>query len=420
MKFEYVASAISGHMGLNSLRFNDLRDRDSDFKSFMEEYFKSLSFHDEHKFSVLFNAFTEKTIGKTTFEQFFSVLNNLYSDSGGLQIITRKLPINDDLKEKIFDIQSKYSNIGMSFDNIPVSIEGETSIRNLTNRYFQPSMLDECARQTATDLKKQIRYMIDHGKQCRPMMIIQGNDFASYQRWVDIHGEILNDEELSYIKGISIGGAALGIGFLEEFKKLFYFLNLQFPDALHTKHIHLLGVGALYKYIPLITFKDRFDGYHISYDSSTHACTLTMGDYYVGQSKKRPNRFKDKMFYEILSYINNDLKSFNQSISEDDLYKTVWYPKGRPDVDDHKFFYTIMGYFGTQVKTFISDLERMKTNKKYFETFATKNKCLLQVKTLQNINDIKQFDEWCHQYGYSLDSNPVRLKTHATTVEEFF
>jgi len=48
-------------------------------------------------------------------------LYNIHADSGGLQAITLGKKIDSNLKTQVYNIQSQYADIGMSFDEIPIT-----------------------------------------------------------------------------------------------------------------------------------------------------------------------------------------------------------------------------------------------------------------------------------------------------------
>ena len=70
-----------------------------------------------HKFSMLYNGHTESSFGER-----FKPYNpyQVHADSGGLQMITLGLDITDELKDKVYENQAKYADVGMCFDEIPV------------------------------------------------------------------------------------------------------------------------------------------------------------------------------------------------------------------------------------------------------------------------------------------------------------
>lgn len=64
----------------------------------INEIFSKLNNINNHKFSLLFNAYTEKGFGEI-FKNYRSSVYKIHSDSGGLQIITQGKESNDSVKE---------------------------------------------------------------------------------------------------------------------------------------------------------------------------------------------------------------------------------------------------------------------------------------------------------------------------------
>jgi hypothetical protein len=79
--------------------------------------------------SVLYNAYTEKQ-----HLEYLKTYKNLgaryiYSDSGGLQIVTAGKEINDEIKQQIYETQA-YADYAMCFDVISLGSVSKTRTRN--------------------------------------------------------------------------------------------------------------------------------------------------------------------------------------------------------------------------------------------------------------------------------------------------
>jgi hypothetical protein len=251
-------------------------------------WLKLLDGANSHRFSVLFNAFTEKNLGAPILETIKPFVFDVHSDSGGLQIISRGMKISPEIKRNIYEIQAKFSDVAMSFDEIPVyTLVNKSVLKDAGNKVFDRSRLEICAKETAKNITEQIQYFLDEKTSTRPLAIIQGNDLETAMIWSDVLFKEIPKSMHEVIKGIAIGSPALGVGELEEVKKNFWFT--QIPFDIKEKHLHLLGVGAMKRFVPTLVFvksgifKDTF----LSYDSTTHTSMNIYGRYYYG---KKPGR----------------------------------------------------------------------------------------------------------------------------------
>ena len=89
-----------------------------------------------HKFSMLYNGHTESSFGER-FLAYKDHVHEIHADSGGLQIVTQGMTITDELKDKVYENQAKWADVGMCFDEIPVVLTGDRSDRNdVKQRFF--------------------------------------------------------------------------------------------------------------------------------------------------------------------------------------------------------------------------------------------------------------------------------------------
>ena len=167
MRYDYVASGLSftrvGRVGLKEETFD-----------FINNYVEKIQ-SDQHKFSMLFNAYKEKSLGERLYSRYKKSCKNIYSDSGGLQMITLGENITQEKKRMVYDVQAKNSTIAFQFDEIPVVVEGEKSEKlDVQNRFFDESFLEEKARHSGRNLKEQIDYFREIGSETKPFLILQG------------------------------------------------------------------------------------------------------------------------------------------------------------------------------------------------------------------------------------------------------
>lgn len=278
---EYVAS------GIPSSTFN--ASYSLPYIDYMRYLLAIANKNPEHRFSFLFNAHMERSVGERMYEFYKDDLMNIYSDSGGLQIITQGLEISEEMKNKVYITQGSYSNCAMSFDEIPVVELQKTSLRmDHNSRFFDSNNYKEKARLSGINLNNQINKFKEMGSKCKPLMILQGNDYETFVKWTDILYNEVSDDNKSLIGGIAMGSPAIGFGVLEDIQKIFYYTEIskKYPEL--PKHLHILGVGSVSRLIPLISFMKNglLKDTHISYDSST-----------ISQAIIRGHVFLDKMTY---------------------------------------------------------------------------------------------------------------------------
>ena len=149
--FEYVASGTS---------YFKLMYAESVLPQNMDWFnrtFGALNNTNNHKVSLLYNAFVEKRIGEVMGEHYAPNVHHIHADSGGLQMITLGKTITTELKEDVYASQAKNSTIAMCFDVIPVRTldSGRSERLDLSNRRFDRSDLERCARVTGRNLRRE-------------------------------------------------------------------------------------------------------------------------------------------------------------------------------------------------------------------------------------------------------------------------
>jgi len=303
---------------------------DKQVSALIGQWVKRLDQVNGHRFSVLFNAFTEKKMGEPIQETIKPFIYDVHSDSGGLQMISRGMSVTPETKKQIYATQAKYSDVAMSFDEIPVyTLVQKSELKDAGNKVFDRSRLESCAKATAKNITEQIQWFLESKSKTKPLAIIQGNCLETAMIWSDILFKEIPKNLHEAIGGIAIGSPALGVGELEEVKKAFWFT--QIPFDIERKHLHMLGVGAMKRFVPTLVFiksglfKDTF----VSYDSTTHTSMNIYGRYYYG---KKPNRL-----YQI---------SYNRTYTKDydEMYEdiTELLPELKQWCADGKEFHALM------------------------------------------------------------------------------
>lgn len=416
--FEYVASGLNhSRINKNSLKHAFKADPNSPVINIINELISSIQ-KDNHKVSFLFNAYTEKSLG----DVFTSIIRpdtiyNRYADSGGLQMVTLGHVSNEAMKEKVYKIQADYGTVGMCFDEIPVTTIGKGSVTDMSNRRFDPTMVDAKAKETGANLKRQIEVFngIPNNK-CKPMLIIQGNCYDSYNRWLDISLKEVGHNNWKYIKGISSASSSFGSGVLEYFQQLFYMTHLDLPNDFTVDHFHLLGVGSLSRLLPLMPLLKNGkikDSTTISYDSTTHTSGISLGSYYMNKRLMDFTKYKDLDFYNIFDDINKNLAELGfNSIDEEHLFHrlsqpNLWDDKMGVNVHVYEEFFTIFAYLVSSIHNFISDVDCLRYDNAYYEDFAISKGLLLPLNSFQDCRDFKDFSEWENVYRKVLKSKKI-------------
>ena len=142
---------------------------------------------EDYQFGFLYNAYTERSLGKIFSAKYADVVCDIHADSGGLQMVTLNRQITPELKRNIYQHQAKHSSIAMSFDEIPVTSAGNSStVTDFSNRQFSSHLVEEKATLTGKNLVDQLLLFAETKTKSKPLLIAQGNCRETYCRWVDI------------------------------------------------------------------------------------------------------------------------------------------------------------------------------------------------------------------------------------------
>ena len=418
---EYVASGTSHTRILASAVFET-----PEVQKVINDYFKDLNGRNNHYFSLLFNAFTEKSFGPRFQEFYRDSLYTVHADSGGLQIVTQGRTITPELKDQVYRTQSKYSDIAMCFDEIPINIMGDRSDRNdVFNRFFDKDNLEHYARETGKNIKRQIDIFLEEKTTAKPMIIAQGNCYETYMAWVEYLLKEIPPSYLQHIGGIAMGAAALGTGTLEDIERAAYATKL--PFQMEEPYIHILGVGAIKRLLPYIALAKS--GYYppnlrLSYDSTTHTCGVSMGLYFLDGGLSI-NRTFDDTYITIYNDVNEkydlaskgiDLKLFFELLNNNSSYYT---DKVNIDKDKMLMYYAVQtGFICSSIANFTYKINNCLKSKQHLIDVADDNKVFLEINSLLNINNLDDFLRWKNVFGNSTKSKRIR-DDKPTTLEAF-
>jgi len=432
MKFEYVAS------GLSFLRVRFKESQMGDTAKRLNGMWSLLRGQHNHEFSFLYNAFIEKEFGEFFRDVYRGKgVNQIYADSGGLQMITLGKTITPQLKQEVYTNQGNYSDCAMSFDEIPVSLKSERSSRSDTSsKYFDRSKFEWCARESGKNIRDQIETFLKMGSKARPFFIAQGNDLDSYVRWTELALEEIPKELHEFIGGVALGAVALGTGTLEDCKRAFYYTQL--PLSKTTHHFHLLGVGSVSRLLPVIAMQhhDMYQNTLVSYDSTTHTSGVQMGRYYGPDFKWiTPGRLfrDDENNYKTENggqgtkdyrFINSDVRKYVKDyIVDDDFFMEAMNIPVRAYQKLHNGNFlppleAFSAYFVGSTMNFMRHVETVSND-------FSKARELVDVLTFEATSDMRSvksrqdFEHWLRHTSSNLDSTPIKDGQPKSLPEEF-
>ena len=384
--------------------------------------FGALNDTNNHKVSLLYNAFAEKRIGEYMGEYYTPHVHHIHADSGGLQMITLGKTITTELKEEVYASQAKNSTIAMCFDVIPVRTldSGRSERLDLSNRRFDRTDLERCARETGRNLRRQIDFFQENGSDTRPMLIAQGNDYDSYMKWVEYIVDELTPDHVRKIGGIAMGAAALGKGSLEDIKRAFYYAHL--PIELESRHLHLLGVGSVYRMLPQIIMMQNgvYQDVQMSYDSTTHTSGVTQGRYYMNDTTFTFTRAFDDSYRIVLEDIKRNYPFYELNV--DQFYECLnvssrTYEAKHGSINNS--LQTYVAYVSSCIKNFIEQVDRISQSRDNVMKFA-KGLDRNAFDALYSVHTPEDFAHWLRHVGPYMDTQPVLEYTEQSSLEELF
>lgn len=416
--YEYVASAVSYLKIFNIPLLNNL-----EVLKEVKDIFRSIN-TENHKFSFLYNAYDEDKYGQYINQYYRDDLYNVHADSGGLQVITRGLIIDDNLKNKVYESQGKYSDIAMSFDEIPLITNGISVIGDTSARRFDMENLKNYIKLSSKNLVEQIEYFDKMGVRTKPMMIVHGNCYDSFMKWFDLSLKMIPSDYHDKIAGIALSGASHGSGLKEEIERSF--VMGQMTDF--KKYFHLLGVGSVRRLLPYIVFNNN--GYypkdvHLSYDSTTHTKSVTTGtyrdnNYNLIKLKTHYNNNYKNLYHDLENigiHLSCEYKDHYQIMNSDSSY---FMDKRTGVVNNLKmkdYYLAKIGIFKLSVMRFMKTVDSLKS-RSTIEAFAHKIKSYKEIKTLYDVNDLSSFENW-KQQNASIKNRGVKVNL-TQNLEEFF
>lgn len=420
-KYEYVMSGMNYAMSKRGIFTDEYNEK-------CREWMRSLnSAVPNHSFSVLYNGLQEKSLGKHLFN-IFDREAKYYVDSGGLQMVTLGLEATDATREEIYKTQGEFGDFAMSFDEIPVKLLSERStFHDTKSRVVDMENFDEFAVASGNNLRAQIESFKRQKTKTKPFMIVQGTNAETYQRWTDLVLGQVDPSDHDRIGGLSVGAASLGQGQLEDFTRAFLAATLEMPDHIKN-HIHLLGVGSLKRLAPIVALKHagHFQDTLISYDSTTHTSSLSMGSF---QKDHRLMGFKVKA---------GNVQGFEAVLDDIERYARKHFST---EIDRefvrHVYLYSRSGFY----EKFGQDREEEYQDAKFLSLFANilnfaKSLRLMDhsvdglmevfphrsgpYRTFCGVRDQKDFDDWQRLNLSMLASKAIATSDQVTTLDGLF
>jgi hypothetical protein len=384
-----------------------------------------------HKFSLLYNGFTEKNFGEKL-QKYRPSVYNIHADSGGLQIITRGLPNTPETREKVYVNQGTYADIGMSFDEIPVkatNTSGKSSKIDTKRRFFDKDNFEVYARQTGKNVKSQIETYDRLGSKCKPFVIMHGASHETYQQWAELVLEEVTPALHHRIGGVAMGSAALGMGQLEDVKRAFYVSLMPFPKPFH---LHVLGVGALRRMLPYILFSQTglYEDINISYDSTTHSMSLDNGLFYFSHYKKSPGSMyggtsvkMGRPFSNIYRTVVAEINAVCGTKYTAEEYHVLMNVPVSAYIEKGGKFIDVMrarlAFILTNVHNFTLDVSELTQSKEQFLNFCREKDCENQYASLFEVKNLDDFLYWEKNVGKYMESEPVAHEA-PTSLEDLF
>jgi len=369
--------------------------------------------NDLYQTGFLYNAYTERNIGQLIDKFYKDSLCDVHADSGGLQMITRGHTVTEEMKDRIYNHQAKYSTIAMSFDEIPVT--SGNGVTDFSNRRFNRHLVEEKAAASGKNLLRQLEVFAKCKTKAKPLLIAQGNCLDTYRTWVDVVQQQIPTELLDMLGGIAMAGASMGNGDLENIRTAFYFtqLNLKFD----CKQVHLLGVGSLSRLLPTLVFMRNglYKNLVISLDSTTHTSQVSLRKFNTENDIIFLGRFYDPISYKKLYEY---YKFFD--VTFDDPYELFTIMNG-PSFKDippanteyiHKYMQSQFGLFAISAKNVLDNAVQFIENKRVHDLMS--DKLSAPIKFLEEVQTLEDYIHWERNFAQHMKTNRVPVSDEST------
>jgi hypothetical protein len=407
----------SGNAAFSSRLFEDER-----LNTFLIEQ-TQLAKSDLHDLTYLFNAYTEKSACKNIAAE-LKKHTKIYLDSGGLQVITLGKPLTEEIKQKVYEYQALYSDYGFCFDEIPLDVgEGGSSLLTLNDRIFNRSKVEGCAKTTALNIIEQVKVYQKMESACRPIVIIQGNDYSSFMKFAEVIENTLPEEIKGHIGGLAMAGTSLGRGTLQDLERTFYFNDL--PLSFGKKHLHLLAVGSVRRLAPtLLAMQTGFydKDMLVSYDASTISKHLFNGLFHNKDSRLLSiKKSMSKHYMTVHNELSDMFDCYDYSLNDLFELNNTAMSKYASSKEDGAYLHKkmLMYRFFGGVKNFIALADRALMEKDVLRLMFEERGVGIVFDGLYSIKTLDDFRSWERHMGRHVDSSRIP-SVKQSTLEGFF
>ena len=303
VELQYISGSLIPFFKLKHKNKDIQKENFDDFVNLFE-YMQS---HLKGYFTMgtLYNAYQEKADGKFLSEHDKLGHKVILSDSGGLQQARRGEKFSDEVKKEIYINQAKYSDLAMSFDEMPfapIEANKQPGVNVMATRCYVRELIDKAAFDSAEEVKKQIDVFDEIDTDTKIIPVIHGfrpnpeyfrgfgdNTFLDYtKKLIDYV-----DSTSKNFAGLSFGSMTVSadnrIGVL---KSLQYIPDtLWSPDlpAKNLEHIHLLGLASPQRLMVILSLVKAglIDSRvkRISFDSTALTKAYTVGRVHKNRSE---------------------------------------------------------------------------------------------------------------------------------------
>jgi hypothetical protein len=451
---EYVSGSINKNLRISN-RDKELQDENiKDITNLV--HYTQQKLHGHFKFSVLSNAYTEEKEADMIRSNDNFGHDWLYTDSGGLQVLTQGLEITDEVKDKVYAVQAKYSDYAMSFDEMPLMVVPENATGSVNGDVGQV-YVDELIKPTAKLSAKHIQRQIDTFQKLKAdtkiLPVLHGYDPESFIKYGSTIFNNLKDIG-DHIQGVSIaslrGHSDSKVGVMKMFDYVPKILNSGFIDDKYLSHIHLLGVARHQRIMPIIMMIKKGllpDAIKkISFDSTAITKSYTFGKVYQNvEEYKNPrnyssaltmNDYRDKNHRNVEQFYRNVfefVKDYPNNVFEDweDIAKHS--PnnglKMKPTEMFEKYGRNFQRKYLAQMRyssmyhayTYLSVIEAYINDELDLDTIFGYNDSIKFIfKTFESANTLEEFADMCDYFYTTAKTGRTNLRIQSCkTVKEF-
>lgn len=423
MRLKYIASAMN-HVFVGGIE--TIYEAGDDFTKEYSRITNVINTWDpNHSFGLLFNAYAEPRMGQVLND--FCPGVELQGDSGGLQMISLGHTPTPKLRAKVYEIQAKHASHSMCFDEIPLQKSGIVQFANLNSLLYDKAMVPSCAKQTALNIIEQVETFDRLGSKSKVYLIIQGNDFDTYQLWTDEILKNLPDDVTNKLHGIASGGGCIGNNTQEDVERFFTLSHLNAPAHL-LKNFHLLGIGAPSRIVTLSALDHLFDKEtNISYDSTKHTGGIIRAQVQIGHRIIAiGSRARNEKYMQVWKAFETFQHLLGYSYTEMDLYESIMmsaeerYAKHGQPKDN--VAYTLKSNLVRYTVLALSIHNMFEVVRKVKEDASVKTKHAGEhLHSLKSITSVDSFMKWKAQYGKYFPSSRVQTTSNqSANLGDFF